>query len=385
MADNYTDSRAREYNTENAFGTRLRADGYNVGTYSYPDGIGVNPDLQHYVTFFINVRGKSKFKSPSDVNTNAAPSTVAGTSIRNGIDNSSLGVRATYGGSVALGVGVIAQTAAGALLGSAVSNTKGPTGTFGEEIGKALGKTAVKGLLYTAAGVAADQAMQKTKVLESDRTARLKDVITLHMQERPSVSYGINYQDRDMGLLGGFLGVDSSASDTIDSTSRNGGLMASAALQLAKLPSILPGLGNPADIIQLGAKVKTNPFREVFFEGIDYRKFNFRYKFMPKSEKEVKAVYNIIDKFKLHMHPEVAAGGAFFVYPSEFEIAYYYNNKENGYFNKIATCALTDMSVEYGGEQFSSFANGAPTEINLVLSFRELELITKESIKNRGY
>jgi hypothetical protein len=85
------------------------------------------------------------------------------------------------------------------------------------------------------------------------------------------------------------------------------------------------------------------------------------------------------------MHPELAAGGAFFLYPSEFEIAYYYNNKENGYFNKIATCALTDLQVDYGGEQFSSFSNGAPTEINLTLSFRELELITKESIRSRGY
>jgi hypothetical protein len=43
------------------------------------------------------------------------------------------------------------------------------------------------------------------------------------------------------------------------------------------------------------------------------------------------------------------------------------------------------MQVEYGGEQFSSFSSGAPTEINLTLSFRELELITKESIKSRGY
>ena len=43
-------------------------------------------------------------------------------------------------------------------------------------------------------------------------------------------------------------------------------------------------MGSLSDIIQLGAKVKTNPFREVFFEGIDYRKFNFKYKFMPKNK-----------------------------------------------------------------------------------------------------
>jgi len=106
---------------------------------------------------------------------------------------------------------------------------------------------------------------------------------------------------------------------------------------------------------------------------------------MPNNKTEVDAVKDIIDKFKEHMHPETAAGGAFFLYPSEFEIAYYFNNAENPYFNKIAACALTDMQVDYGGDQFSSFSNGAPTEINLTLSFRELELITKETIKSRGY
>jgi hypothetical protein len=43
------------------------------------------------------------------------------------------------------------------------------------------------------------------------------------------------------------------------------------------------------------------------------------------------------------------------------------------------------MHVEYGGDQFASFSNGAPVEINLTLSFRELELITKETIRDRGY
>jgi hypothetical protein len=42
-------------------GGALRSQGYTIGTFSYPDGLGVNQDLQHYVTFFINVRGKSKF------------------------------------------------------------------------------------------------------------------------------------------------------------------------------------------------------------------------------------------------------------------------------------------------------------------------------------
>jgi hypothetical protein len=184
-----------------------------------------------------------------------------------------------------------------------------------------------------------------------------------------------------MGVLGGFL-TDQSASGPNRLAAGQ-----SALLQMAKIPSLLPGFGqaSPADIIQLAAKAKTNPFREVFFEGIDYRKFNFRYKFMPRTLSESKNVLNIITTFKQHMHPEVSRSGYFYIYPSEFEIEYCYGKQENKYFNRIAQCALTDMSVEYGGEQFSSFNNGAPTEINLTLSFRELELVTKNSILEKGY
>jgi hypothetical protein len=392
MADTrkYADLRANEYNTQDTYGTRLRADGYNVGTYSYPDGLGVRADLQHYVTFFINVRGKSKFVQNGAYKTNdkVSPSAIAGTSIRNTLDNSGVGTSAVYGAAVAAGIYTIGKGVSGALLGAA-SSAAGAAGKAAagnpRTAAAKVGGLAALGLFGLFLGEAGAQAMAKTQVLQQDQTKRLQDVITLHMQERPAVSYGINYQDKDLGILGGLLGVDSAMSESLNAGSFATGMAVNMALQVAKVPSIIPGLGSITDIVQLAGKVKTNPFREVFFEGIDYRKFNFKYKFMPKSEKEVMAIYNIIDKFKEHMHPEIAGGGAFFLYPSEFEIAYYYNSKENGYFNKIAACALTDMSVEYGGDQFSTFSNGAPTEINLTLSFRELELITKESIKSRGY
>ena len=383
MADtrqSYTNNRATEFNNTNPFDSKLKADGYKVGTLSYPSGLGVYPDLQHYVTFFVNVRGKSKFEY--DINNRVNPSAIAGGSIRNTLDNTDKGTALVFGGSVLAG-GVLAAKGIGKLLGISGQDKKTVLPSRSAQIGAAAG-TVAKFAVGAAAGEGLGQLMGKTQTLKQDKTKRLRDVITLHMQERPTVTYGINYQDKDLGLLGGFLGSDSSASESVKSD-RQTGLAQSLALQIAKIPSMLPGLGNITDIVQLGGKVKTNPFREVFFEGIDYRKFNFKYKFMPKDSTEVYAVYNIIEKFKEHMHPELAAGGAFFLYPSEFEIAYYYNNKENGYFNKIATCALTDMQVEYGGEQFSSFSTGTPTEINLTLSFRELELITKESIKSRGY
>jgi hypothetical protein len=399
MADtkqSYTNIRANEYNNTNPFDSiRQKNNGYNIGTLSYPAGLGVQPDLQHYVTFFINVRSKSKFIKDNSYKVIADKTgEAAGGSVRNTLNPQDNASKLIFGGMLGLsvyGAGKGLATAAGKILG--VSNNTNPTNKPANQpsaarvAGKATAATLFGGILAVAGGVGAGNLVLGSQILKKDSTQRLIDVITLQMQEKPSVTYGINYQDKDLGILGGFLGGDTSASDSVKSD-RGEGLALQAALKVAQIPSILPGmggLGNISDIVQFGAKVKTNPFREVFFEGVDYRKFNFRYKFMPKNKGEVLSVYNIISKFKEHMHPELAAGGAFFVYPSEFEIAYYYNNKENGYFNKIATCALTDLSVDYGGEQFSSFSDGAPTEINLTLSFRELELITKESIRTQGY
>jgi hypothetical protein len=127
-----------------------------------------------------------------------------------------------------------------------------------------------------------------------------------------------------------------------------------------------------------------NPFKETVFESVDFRSFAFKYKFFPKNKKESADVFRIIETFKFHMHPEMSDGNLFFIYPSEFNITYYFGQQKNSYFHKFTTCVLESMDVSYGGEQFSSFRNGEPTEINVSLTFRELEVLTKKMI-NQGY
>ena len=340
----------------------LENNSYNVSTYYYPDKLGQpNEEFQHYVSFFINVRGASKFYD-QNIDTTNTPTAKLGGSISNSINPTSAGTGLKIGIINEIGIG--AATALGAIS------------------GKQAGALTTYNVFGTAAVTAA---LQFSSVLQQDNLNRLKTNITLHMDGPPSVKYGVNYQDHDLGVLGGFLSSSASSSNSLINQAEAMGNL--AALQLMKIPSVLPGFGssNYADIAQFGAKVKTNPFREVFFEGVDYRRFNFKYKFLPKNERESLAVLNIINTFKEHMHPQLSADGFFYIYPSEFEIKYFYNNKENGYFNKIAPCALTDMQVDYGGEQFSTFSNGAPTEIDMTLSFRELELLTKESIRTNGY
>jgi hypothetical protein len=355
---------------------------YEIGKYSYPEGIGTNQDLQHSVTFFINVRKKSKFYKSQRDSTVKNPGQSAGNSNRNTPLVGTLDSFTRAEAAVLLSAGAVsASKLSTAINAKTVSNVI--------DIGR---KAATAGLATAAVGTfivgAVNTAVNMYDTLKSDNLEALKDYITLHMENAPSVSYGVNYQDKDMGILGGFLNPGASAGNSTGGQNGiNSELGAAALLQVAKIPSILPGFGSASlsDIAQFGGKVKTNPFREVFFEGVDYRKFNFKYTFYPKNARESQNVRRIIDLFKEHMHPELSAGGYFYVYPSEFEIKYYYKNAENGYFNRIAPCVLTSMSVDYGGSQFSSFSDGAPTQVSMSLSFRELELLTKESIRTQGY
>ena len=58
--------------------------------------------------------------------------------------------------------------------------------------------------------------------------------------------------------------------------------------------------------------------------------------------------------------------------------------KENSFYNKIATCVLQSVDVNYTPDGVKSFGDGAPTQITMDLSFMETEMLTKQKI-NQGF
>lgn len=343
-----------------------RSDTFNIGTYEYPEGLRVKPDLQHYVAFFINVREKSELGKRYREQGKTFSESTDGQKRRSNLSTEEIGGAQT---AILNNAGKL-----GAVVGLLSNIKKG----VGSAVGGAL-----------TVGVGARIAAEGIKRLDSDlitsinRTYRLKEVITLHLEERPSVRYGVNYSEKDLGTLTGLL-VQGSASQSLSGKFGQEAVSRVIA-ELIKLPSIVPGGATFADIRELSTRAKTNPFREVLFESVDYRTFNFKYRFYPKNKNESKKIKDIIQLFKLHMHPEISENKFFYVYPSEFEIQYFYKDKENDYFNKFATCALTGLDVEYGGEQFATFEDGAPVEVGLSLTFRELEQVTSQGVEENGY
>ena len=73
--------------------------------------------------------------------------------------------------------------------------------------------------------------------------------------------------------------------------------------------------------------------------------------------------------------------------PNTFNIHYMYFDRQNQYLDPISECVLTDFSVSYGGDgRFKTFdaddsGSPPPVETSIQMTFKELELITRERVE----
>ena len=233
--------------------------------------------------------------------------------------------------------------------------------------------------------------------LQYQATKRLKVAISLYMPPSISVSYGMQYANTDIGMLAeGVAGA-------IKAFMRTGGSTTTKLTAGAK--SILKGAGpamekfiqSSLDVVAPGAKALMQmeagriiaPRMEIMFEGVGRRDFSYTFIFIPKNVRESRAVEKIVHEFKYHMHPEFEDNNARLMkFPSTFDILYMYQNGPNDFLNKISTCFLTKMNVEYGADRFTAYektdsrkgSGPPPQKTKLSLNFTEMEILTKTRI-----
>lgn len=123
----------------------------------------------------------------------------------------------------------------------------------------------------------------------------------------------------------------------------------------------------------------------VLFRKMNLRSFQYDFFFAPKSEKEALAVRNIIRAFRFHAHPEVKGGyGIMYVAPGTFDIEFMHRGKQNQNVQRVSTCVLTNVDVDYAPYGWTTHVDGMPIQTRLSLSFTETEVMTKEKIE-QGY
>ena len=221
-------------------------------------------------------------------------------------------------------------------------------------------------------------------------------VISMFMPAQVQTTYGVQFTDTQIGLFTGDAlsvfddlttsgGSNERAMETIQTIGTES-LPTSLVLMMQNTLGALPGLGGLREARGITTGEIISDRLELAFKGVDKRSFQYTFKMIPKSAAESEEIRKIVYMFKRNMLPEFVGGsnGRKMVVPNTFDIEYMYNAKHNEYLHKIGTCYLQNMSVSYGGDKYRTYSetdNGAPpVETSITLSFKELDLITRESI-----
>lgn len=181
---------------------------------------------------------------------------------------------------------------------------------------------------------------------------------------------------------------------------------------------------------RVAGKGTINPKVDVLYGNSELRQFQFSFFLAPQSQKEsqdLKQIVKLLRKFSapeigVPAGAEVAAGaigaaintvtgqqglfsspsgqgsqlnsGFWFIPPAEFLISFHsivnngatgLNAPQNQYLPKIGRCVLTRVDVNYTQQgEFSTFRDGAPTNLQLDLFFREMRIISQYDVET-GY
>lgn len=362
---------------DNGYGQVTAGDGqYEFKSHQYPLTLGEKSD-PHYMVFYINVDSQSKFLSKY-------------TDLGNAPNKEQNSIGSGIVGSVLDKVGQVVGDV-GSKIGSSIGSAVG--GVFGGM----LGGNFVSGLITDAiddfkgskfgsdmTGAVSGQFSKSTK--------RINRAIVLPIPTNLSSDYGIQWESGDLGMAAGIF-ADASKTQNQEAykdmgkvvgtvLGRAGVRVGAAVVNNKAVQGVVGGpVLDAGNVVEKLTRSNINPRKEQLFKSVGFRQFQFQWVLTPKNQKESAAILAIIKEFKLHMHPELTPGGFFYVYPSEFDMKFYFAGVENTALAKVSTCVLTDLKVNYTPRsEFVTYKDGMPDSIQLSLSFTELELLTKERI-----
>ena len=138
--------------------------------------------------------------------------------------------------------------------------------------------------------------------------------------------------------------------------------------------------------IQAGLGLAVNNHLSVGYKGpTGFRDHTFAFKFFPKNSKDSENVRTIIRDFQngatpRKTKPMSGAGitaSAFFQFPRHWEIKFMSGGRKNKYLHEIKPSVISSMQTNYDPISMVSFhEDGSPVQIDLTLTFKELQLIT---------
>ena len=335
------------------------SDPFNFQTLSYPSDVTNNYQNGHYMLFYVNVQNKTKYtyktdkviqipkqgdkgKSPAEINRKTKEELKRG--VYEGAD------------AAGAGEGVSAQeTSGGGGRTSSLSRQKGVQSNF-------------------------------------NNTRRIMDSVAMYLPPNVEDTTTATYNDSKTGVAGflaasGVNAADKDASAIAASLVAGAqGILGDMAAKSAGVVAELAGAEGGEQLAKKAFGVADNPYMEVLFDSMGLRTFTYNFNMAPRNEEETIEIQKIIQLFRFHMAPELRPGiNRYLGLPSQFDIHYMFLSKdgstsENSFYNKISTCVLQDCKVNYTPNGVKSFEDGSPTAMTMALTFKEIELMTKDKI-----
>lgn len=357
----------------------LLKDPYQSNLLKYPSDLG-NTDKGHYLVIHINEQKKSRFAM--NQYTGDEPS-VAENRRKYGISTFGSNINDSLTG---------AQKIANSVTGGAVSNI----------LNNITNKLSSYGISTNSSdyGITATRESFSTDFLRTIQ--RTTDTIALYMPDSLAFTHNQAYSDISLGG-NGIAAAAAGGASVVDEISANPdnilGAVGNAIPNLS--PFALSVLAKDNMQFNAGVIAATqmvqNPMMELLYTSPAFRSFQFDFMFYPRDEQEATEVQQILDKLKFHQAPEIAenTNSFFLVPPSEFDIKFYYNGKENDNIPKISTCVLETIIVDYAPNGFAAYEvqnepypslgrTGMPVAIRLSLQFKETEYLTKQHYRGAG-
>lgn len=365
----------------------------------------------HYIRFNINLPGKSSYdkvleKSP-DGGTSVVDETRAGLStyrIEEGyapVDMSTLGYNED---AITAGAAAVASTEAGVFVAAKMAADAAANPSSVAKFGGARNAVRAAVGVGIAAGIGTDVVL--TSIDVTRKTKRLLQSIELYIPDQVVMTSENRYNELKvtdaLGAAGLFAQGAMAAGGSMQTAAENNlerrygagesprrtdqegsPFMTEAAAALAGAAGKKSGLFGEGieELILQSYGYAQNPQIEILFDSVQNRSFRFQFNFHPKDKDEAEEVLKIIRAFRFHSAPEIAqqSSGRYFIPPSEFDITYMFNGEENKALHRFSTCVLTSVDVNYVGDsgQFTTFSDGIPVNIQMILDFKEVEIIHK--------
>ena len=346
---------------------------------TYPDNVGEDPHQAHYIMFSIRRFIKGKIKADRAIEGHGARM-VKGDKSMSVEEYDRITIQQT-----GLGEGTL-KSHQGWTRQDAVK---------GSEIEKKFETANGKTIAMPGPGASG---LNRSLTLSQKPLGPVVKNIALYMPASVTTTYAMSYPDNspisDLADIGNDMikwvtGEATSGETEAKLKDKTGTAMQKVGTKM--MDTVAPGI-KALEALHHGRIV--TPRMELMFEGLGRREFSYSFTFIPKNEKESKTVHEIVQTFKLHMHPEMNNTGREFTIPDVFDIEYMYTaGKPNSFLHKISTCYLENMDITYGGDKFTAYSptttnagriGAPPQQIAINLKFKEIELIDRKRVED-GY